>query len=126
MRIFRKIIREKKNVPGSMLVLPGILLCIVSLTGCAMTPRFVTAKELLARSRSMQEALTETVPEDEGTAAESLSGDAFPESVSEGSGGDEGGFSTAEEAGEILFRPVRKRNSRTKQRRYHPLPVRQM
>ena len=102
MRIFRKMIREKKNVPGSMLVLPGILLCIVSLTGCAMTPRFVTAKELLARSRSMQEALTETVPEDEGTAAESLSGDAFPESVSEGSGGDEGGFSTAEEAGENL------------------------
>jgi len=96
-------IREKKNVPGSMLVLPGILLCIVSLTGCAMTPRFVTAKELLARSRSMQEALTETVPEDEGTAAESLSGDAFPESVSEGSGGDEGGFSTAEEAGENLI-----------------------
>ena len=68
-----------------------------------MTPRFVTAKELLARSRSMQEALTETVPEDEGTAAESLSGDAFPESVSEGSGGDEGGFSTAEEAGENLI-----------------------
>ena len=91
MRIFRKTIREKGNVPGSMLVLPGILLCIASLTGCAMTPRFVTAKELLERTRSMQEALTESALEDESMAEEALTGEAFPESVSEGSGGNEDG-----------------------------------
>ena len=100
MRIFRKTIREKGNVPGSMLALPGILLCIASLTGCAMTPRFVTAKDLLERSRSMQEALTESALEDESMAEEALIGEAYPESVSEGSGGYGDGSGAAEDAGE--------------------------
>ena len=89
--------KEKFQPVHSRHMILGILLCIASLTGCAMTPRFVTAKELLERSRSMQEALTESALEDESMAEEALVGEAYPERGSEGYGD---GSGAAEDAGE--------------------------
>jgi len=73
---------EKRHRPGRKLILPCLLLCMAALTGCAMTPRFTTAKELLARHRQIQERFAETGSEAEGATETSAAAD-DPENLTE-------------------------------------------